>query len=78
MNDVTLKETLLTPEKFYEAPADVSADTRWSAVQKREILLAWKSNEEALLRASDEGLDGGERPHLRQVTEELGKFDGVS
>lgn len=77
MTNGTFKETLLTPEKYYETPADIAGDARWSTVQKREILQAWKSNEEALLRAASEGLDGGERPHLRQVTEELQKMDAA-
>ncbi|WP_380055471.1 hypothetical protein ACFE33_00495 [Falsihalocynthiibacter sp. SS001] len=72
---VTHKDVLLDPEKFYSNPAEVSSDARWSDPEKREILLAWKSNEQALLRAANEGLDGGERPHLARVIKELNKFE---
>lgn len=75
MDNATLKDICLTPEKFYETPKDVTADAKWSAEQKQEILQAWKLNEEALLRASGEGMDGGERPHLQQVGDELEKLE---
>ena len=74
MDEATLKDICLTPEKFYETPKDVAVDDRWSSDQKQEILQAWKLNEEALLRASNEGMDGGERPHLQLVVDELEKL----
>jgi len=75
MKSAAFEDVVLTPEKHYEVPAEVSADQRWSLAQKEEILRAWKSNEEALLRAADEGLDGGERPHLGLVAKELRKIE---
>lgn len=77
MTDFNLRDVLLTPEKHYKTPAGVSSDARWTKDQKLEILRAWKSNEEALLRAADEGLGGGERPHLKQVADELKKLEEV-
>lgn len=77
MADIKLKDLLLTPEEHYETPASVSSDARWSKDQKIKILRAWKANEEALLRAADEGMDGGERPHLKQVAEELKKMEDI-
>lgn len=77
MTDTTFKEILLAPEKYYETPAAVSADARWAADQKQEILQAWKSNEVALQRAANEGLDGGNPSHLRQVVKELEKIDAM-
>tara|TARA_R110002051_G_scaffold141578_1_gene214754 strand:- start:4425 stop:4658 length:234 start_codon:yes stop_codon:yes gene_type:complete len=67
----TLKDALHDPSNYYAVPNDVSNDPDFSVEQKREILNAWKLNEEALLRAEDEGLDGGERPHLQLVIAEL-------
>jgi len=74
MTDANFKDTLLTPEEHYTAPADVAKDDRWSDAQKQEILEAWKTNAEALVRATGEGMDGGERPHLGEVIEELDKL----
>lgn len=64
-------DALLDPSKYYGTPKDAARDAQFSVAQRREILQAWQEDEEALIRASDEGLDGGERPHLRQVIEEL-------
>lgn len=69
-----LNDFLSDPEKFYSRPALVSADDRWNAAEKRKILEAWEANEQALIRAASEGLQGGERPHLRDVIEELKKL----
>jgi hypothetical protein len=77
MADINLKDVLLTPEEHYETPASVSADARWTKDQKIKILRAWKTNEEALLRAADAGMDGGERPHLKLVAEELKKMEDI-
>lgn len=74
MDDAALKDICLSPDKHYETPKDVVADDTWTSDQKREILQAWKLNEEALLRASNEGMDGGERPHLQSVVDELEKL----
>lgn len=71
----SFEEALLDPEKFYSDPTQVSADVRWSQDQKREILLAWKANEQALIIAAGEGLEGGERPHLKTVLLELEKME---
>ncbi len=64
-------DALLDPSKFYAAPKDAANNTRFSVAERRKILQAWQMNEEALLRASNEGLDGGERPHLQLVIAEL-------
>ena len=71
----SFKDVKIGPDKFYDCPGDVSADNRWDRQQKQDILLAWKSNEEALLRAANEGLAGGERPHLQAVIVELERLD---
>lgn len=75
MDKAKYEETLLAPEKHYNAPSDVTADDSLSNTQKREILEAWKANENALIRASSEGMDGENRPHLDQVVHEIDKLD---
>jgi hypothetical protein len=75
MENASLNEILLSPKKFYKQPSDVSNDSRLNESDKRKVLEAWKADEEALLRASDEGLDGGEQPHLKSVAKELAQAE---
>ena len=66
-----VKNIMLDPAKFYDAPRIVVDDPSLKRSQKIEILTAWKSNEEALLRAAGEGMGGGERPHLQDAVSAL-------
>lgn len=65
------QDALLDPSKHYETPNALAQDSRFSVEERLEILKAWQANEEALHRAANEGLDGGERPHLQLVIQEI-------
>ena len=52
-----------TPERLLAA--DLGAD------EKREILERWRDEENALVRASTEGMQGGEQPMLARVQRAL-------
>lgn len=57
----------MTEYDKYDSPTELLADTSLTQDKKIELLEAWCADEEALIRASDEGLDGGERPDLRHI-----------
>ena len=61
----------MTLYEDYKTPTEVLTDDSLSKDQKIEILKQWCEDEEALLRASGEGLEGGERPNLQQVRKAL-------
>lgn len=71
----TFKDALLDPSAHYAEPKEVAMDQRFTKADHRRILQAWQANEEALLRAANEGMDGGERPHLQLVALELQRLD---
>lgn len=73
--EFSLKDALLDPSRHYAAPKDAAQDAQFSITERREILQAWQSNEEALQRAANEGLDGGERSHLQLVIKELSRLE---
>lgn len=72
---LTLSDALLDPNQHYEDPKEVAKDVRFTSQEQVKILKAWLDNEQALQRAANEGLDGGERPHLRSVAVELQRLE---
>ncbi|MEL7272700.1 MAG: hypothetical protein AAGK33_04620 [Pseudomonadota bacterium] len=69
-----LNKALVVPEDVYDHPEEVSNDASLTKAQKLDVLHVWQSNERALLRASGEGMNGGERPQLQAVVKELDKL----
>lgn len=57
--------------KKYGTPAKLLADTRLSDAKKKTLLEQWYEDEEALSRASGEGLTGGRDYQLHDVLEAL-------
>jgi hypothetical protein len=55
----------------YETPALLAADRNLSKATKLILLQAWHDDEEALIRASAEGLSGGQPSRLHEVLEVL-------
>ena len=51
----------------YNEPLDIVADPRLSVAQKDELLESWAVSEEALAKATSEGLTGGRQSKLRAV-----------
>jgi len=72
-NTITFKKDIImtTPYSAYSVPADVLADTKISETKKIEILEIWVEDEKALVRASGEGLVGGEPQLLGQAVKAL-------
>ncbi|WP_026941567.1 hypothetical protein [Hellea balneolensis] len=57
--------------KKYGTPAKLTADKSLSDAEKVKLLQCWHDDEEALIRASAEGLSGGEPSRLQEVLEVL-------
>lgn len=55
----------------YISPAKLAADKALSKAEKVKLLQCWHDDEEALIRASAEGLSGGEPSRLQEVLEVL-------
>lgn len=55
----------------YDSPMALAKDPDLSKSRKEELLKKWYEDEEALARATAEGLGGGEDNHLKNVAEAL-------
>lgn len=56
----------------YKAPADVVLDDSLSHDEKIEMLEQWRDDKNALIRASEEGMEGDDRSDiLKQVKKAL-------
>lgn len=55
----------------YDTPNAVVKDKTLSREEKVSFLKKWKADEEALQRATSEGLNGGETSELRDVQKAL-------
>ncbi|WP_371395350.1 hypothetical protein [Fretibacter rubidus] len=60
-----------TAYQKYDKPDDIVNDTSLTDGQKKSLLDAWMVDARALARASAEGLNGGEQPQLKSVTDAL-------
>jgi hypothetical protein len=63
-----------TPAEEYRRPEDVTADPGLDRPDKRKILNQWEVDEQALSRASEEGMTGGEPSRLTEVQRERRKL----
>jgi len=57
--------------KIYGTPEKLAADSSLSNDEKVRLLQCWHDDEEALIRASAEGLSGGQPSQLQEVLEVL-------
>jgi hypothetical protein len=57
----------LSPARIFKSPMDVVETNDIEPSEKLAILQAWEADEQALLRAEDEGMGGGEHAHLHKV-----------
>lgn len=48
----------------YEHPADILADESLESQEKIDLLIAWRDDKEAYIRASEEGMPGDDRADL--------------
>jgi len=62
-----LDRAKLNPARIFKSPMDVVETTDIRPAEKLAILQAWEADEQALLRAEDEGMSGGEHAHLQKV-----------
>jgi len=54
---IDLERANLDPASVFDAPLDVVAAKDLSLEDKRSILIKWEADADALLRASDEGME---------------------
>lgn len=60
----------------YDNPDALVADDSLSDEKKKELLTQWIEDEEALVRGSAEGIQGGEENHLQSAQTALMKLQG--
>jgi hypothetical protein len=61
-------ETILKdPDRHFECPRDVVADSRFTTDEKRRILDSWALDAQLLTVAEEENMGGKDRPGLREV-----------
>lgn len=78
MNKTSTKfeQAISAPEMVFDTPDQVVENEQLSPTEKRKVLEAWRDNEVQLLRASGEGMAGGERPHLPLLDKALERLEG--
>ena len=59
-------QAIADPKSAFSHPQDVVSAGGLSEQQKLELLNRWRQNELALVRASGEGMTGGEQPAIVQ------------
>lgn len=62
------------PRSVFDTPETV-LDSALSSDEKHAILVRWMEDEKALLRASSEGMVGGETPMVQHVERALEKLE---
>ena len=70
------EQAMIAPERTFETPDQVVENEQLSLHEKRKVLQTWRDNEVQLLRASGEGMAGGERPHLPLIEKALARLEG--
>lgn len=68
----------LSPGRIFKSPMDVVETNDIGPSEKLAILQAWEADEQALLRAEDEGMVGGEHAHLHKVQAALNHLRDVN
>ncbi len=68
------EQAMAAPDKIFETPDQVVENEQFSLSEKIRVLEAWRDNEIQLLRASGEGMTGGERPHLPLIEKALDRI----
>src|SRR5262249_26598791 len=68
----------LSPARIFKSPMDVVETNGIGPSEKLAILQAWEADEQALLRAEDEGMGGGEHAHLHKVQAALNQLRDVN
>lgn len=64
---VDIGRAKIAPANEFDAPADVANDRTLDHEDKKKILRQWKTDADALTRAADEGMSGGEPARLDEV-----------
>lgn len=66
-----LRQRVSSPRTVYETPGHVLEDQNLTVSQKRQVLTAWKDEEELLATATEESMGGGRAPNIQEVEEAL-------
>ena len=69
------EQAMIAPDQVFETPDKVVENEQLSQDEKRKVLTAWRDNEKQLMRASSEGMAGGERPHLQLIDDALARIE---
>lgn len=69
------EQAMVAPERTFDTPDQVVENEQLSLHEKKKVLETWRDNEVQLLRASGEGMAGGERPHLPLIEKALARLD---
>ncbi len=69
------EEAKVSPTTVFEHPKDVIKTSNLTKGEKAEVLTQWEADAQALQRATDEGMSGGERPRLDEVKKAQSQLD---
>lgn len=61
------EEAKVSPTTVFQNPKDVVKTGSLTTQEKSEVLTQWEADAQALQRATDEGMSGGQRPRLDEV-----------
>jgi hypothetical protein len=64
---IDIARAKIAPAAEFDAPKDVAHDPSLDHQDKKQILRQWRTDAEALTRAGDEGMSGGEPARLDEV-----------
>lgn len=69
------EQAMVAPDQIFETPDQVVDNEQLSLDEKKKVLTAWRDSENQLVRASGEGMTGGESPHLQLVDDALARIE---
>lgn len=65
------EEAMADPRGAFGSPYEVVGHTEYSLDEKNKILESWRTDEEELISAADEGMEGGEKNMLPDVLDAM-------
>lgn len=74
VKNYTMQDALIDPKRVFGTPERLLSEPRLERSTKLRILKRWRQDEEALLRAQYEGMEGDGNTLLRRVDEAIDRL----
>lgn len=74
LSSLDIAAAATSPASVFDRPSEVLIANELSRDQKIEILKRWESDAQALQRATDENMSGGEQPPLDEINKALSQL----